>query len=72
MQNFELEQMPIDELWALNEEVSEALAARLAAEKRVLDERLNVLSNQANTSKRRPYPPALPKFCNPDNPAKMV
>ena len=47
MQKFELERMPIDELWALHETISETLAARLAAEKRVLEERLNLLSNQA-------------------------
>ena len=71
---FELELMPMDELWALYEEVSETLAARLAAEKRVLEERLNLLSDQARaklkTSKRRPYPPVLQKFRNPDNPTK--
>jgi DNA-binding protein H-NS len=36
----------------------------------VVEKRLNLLSNQANTSKRRPYPPVLPKFRNPDNPAE--
>ena len=69
MQNFEFEQMPMDELWALHEEVAEVLAARLAAEKRVLEERLHQLNNQAHTSKR-PYPPVRPKFRNPDNPAE--
>ena len=62
--------MPIDKLWALHEVISETLAARLDAEKRVLEKRLNLLSNQANTSKRRPYPPVLPKFRNPDDPAE--
>ena len=70
MRNLEFEQMPIDELWALHEEVSEVLAARLAAEKRLLEERLHQLNNQANTSQRRPYPPVRPKFRNPDNPAE--
>ena len=74
MKKPELELMPIDELWALHEEVSAALAARLAAEKRVLDERLNLVSKQARvqrkTLKRRPYPPVLPKYRNPDNPAE--
>ena len=71
MQKFELELMSVEELWALHEEISETLAVRLTAEKRVLDERLNRLSNQANTSKRRPYPPVLPKFRNPDNPTEI-
>jgi DNA-binding protein H-NS len=34
MQSLEFEQLTIDELWALHEEISEVLAARLAAEKR--------------------------------------
>jgi hypothetical protein len=40
--------MPIDKLWALHEVISETLAARLAAQKRLLEERLNLLSNQAS------------------------
>ena len=74
MQKFDLELMPIDELWALHEVISETLAARLAAQKRLLEERLNLLSNQASAQlkplKRRPYPPVLPKFRNPENPAE--
>ena len=74
MQNFKLERMSIDELWALHETISETLAARLDAEKRVLDERLNQLSNpgraQLKPLKHRFYPPVLPKFRNPDNPAE--
>ena len=69
MQNLEIEQMPIDELWALHEEVSEVLAARIAAEKRVLEERLHQIKDQAHTSKRF-YPPVRPKFRNPDNHAE--
>jgi DNA-binding protein H-NS len=47
------------------------LTARIAAEKRVLEERLDQLDNQANASqRRRPYPPVRPKFRNPDNPAE--
>src|SRR5205823_1353787 len=68
--NLEFEQMPIDELWALHVELSGVLAARMAAEKRVLEERLDQLDNQANASGRRPYPPVRPKFRNPDNPAE--
>ena len=71
MQSLEFEQLTIDELWALHEEISEVLAARLAAEKRLLEERLDQLNTQANTSqRRRPYPPVRPKFRNPDNPAE--
>jgi DNA-binding protein H-NS len=70
MHNRELEQMTVDELWALHEEVRAVLTARIAAEKRVLEERLDQLDNQANASGRRPYPPVKPKFRNPDNPAE--
>src|SRR3954454_7581041 len=70
MHNFKLEQMPTDELWALHEEVRAVLTARIAAERRLLEERLHQLNNQSNTSQRRPYPPVRPKFRNPDNPAE--
>ena len=52
------------------EEVRAVLTARIAAEKRVLEERLDQLNTQANTSQRRPYPPVRPKFRNPDNPGE--
>ena len=45
MKKFNLETMPTDQLWALHQEVSATLSARLSDEKRVLDERLNRLSN---------------------------
>ena len=70
MHNLEFEEMPTEELWALHEEVRAVLSARIAAEKRVLEERLHQLDNQANTSGRRPYPPVRPKFRNPENPAE--
>jgi DNA-binding protein H-NS len=67
MKKFKLEVMSTDQLWALHEEVSATLSARLSDEKRVLDERLNRLSSHA--PERRFYPPVLPKFRNPENPA---
>ena len=70
MHNLEFEEMPTEELWALHEEVRAVLSARIAAEKRVLEERLDQLDNQANASQRRPYPPVKPKFRNPGNPAE--
>jgi DNA-binding protein H-NS len=70
MHNFKLEEMPIEELWSLHEEVRAVLTARIAAEKRALEERLHQLNNQTNTSQRRPYPAVSPKFRNPDNPAE--
>ena len=70
MHNLEFEEMPTEELWELHEEVRAVLTARIAAEKRVLEERLDQLDNQANASQRRPYPPVKPKFRNPGNPAE--
>ena len=71
MHNLEFEEMPTEELWELHEEVRAVLTARIASEKRVLEERLDQLDNQANASqRRRPYPPVQPKFRNPDNPAE--
>jgi DNA-binding protein H-NS len=74
MKKFNLETLPTDQLWALHEELSATLSARLSDEKRVLDDRLNRLSNHApghsNSLRRRFYPPVFPKFHNPDNPAE--
>ena|SRR6187431_2061210 len=75
MKRSELELLSNDELWALHVEISEALVARLIAEKSVLEERLKLLGSQAlatqyGTSERRPYPAVLPKFRNPDDPTE--
>jgi DNA-binding protein H-NS len=71
MYNLEFDEIPTEELWTLHEEVRAVLSARIAAEKRVLEERLDQLDNQANASQsRRPYRPVRPKFRNPYNPAE--
>jgi DNA-binding protein H-NS len=63
--------MSTDELWAVHEELAEALAARLASEKAALEVRLDQLERRSGTSqaklngKRRPYPPVVPKYRNP-------
>jgi len=72
MKRSQLELMSNDELWTLYEGVSEVLAARLVAERDVLEKRLKLLSGQSRatqsgTSARRPYPAVLPRFRNPDN-----
>ena len=71
MQSLEFEQLTIDELWALHVEVSKTLAAKLTAAKDMLERRLKLLNDQSHaaqskTSDRRPSPPVLPKFRNPD------
>lgn len=43
-----LDTMSIDELWALHTEVDQILAARLLAERRELEKRLDQLSQGAN------------------------
>ena len=72
-----LESMPVDELWTLHEKIEAALAARLATEKSVLENRLMMLNRQHQTkqlreekSSRRPYPRVLPKYRNPAQPTE--
>ncbi|MGO4513746.1 H-NS histone family protein [Bradyrhizobium sp. MOS001] len=72
----ELEAMSLDRLWALHEEISAILAARIEAEKRELEKRLAVLSRGVPSpgdfvgvlqegKPRRKYPRVLPKYRNP-------
>jgi DNA-binding protein H-NS len=66
----------VDDLWKLHQEVGEALAVKLEAEKDVLAERLNQLKAKPGLerriakSDRRRYPPVFPKFRNPDDPSE--
>jgi DNA-binding protein H-NS len=72
----ELERMSADDLWKLRVELGEALAARLVAEKSVLEQRLKKLNAQPSferriaTAERRRYPQVFPKFRNPDDPSE--
>ena len=71
MERSEIERMPVDELWSLHEAISEVLAARLAAEKFELEKRLAQLRGQPPTQhQRKPYPPVLPRFRNPNDPSQ--
>ena len=66
--------MSINELWELHEEISEVLAAKMNAEKRELERRLTTLRPTTNPNQvrpRRPYPPVMPKFANPDAPDEV-
>lgn len=67
MKTIEIEKMSIDQLWDVHVELSEVLAAKLAAEKKVLEERIQQLQAEKPGSRRvrRPYPPVFPKFRNP-------
>ena len=70
-----LKSLSSDELWLLHEEISTKLAAKLTAEKELLDRRLGRLLkvgvDQATVApERRAYPPVSPKFRNPDEPSE--
>lgn len=83
---FNLSSLSIDELWVLHEEIGTILSNKIAAEKRELEARLARLKGSSIFDKakvkraplqsddrravRRKYPPVLPKFQNPSNPAE--
>ena len=73
MKRAELEQMGVDKLWKLHGEISEILAAKIVAEKELLEHRLSHLQTaslpepETRASERRPYPRVFPKFRNPDD-----
>jgi len=67
-----LERMSIDELWVLHEKIGEVLATKIKVEKQELDRRLVSLHQVTDQTKaRRPYPPVVPKFANPDAPEEV-
>jgi DNA-binding protein H-NS len=65
----ELDRMSTDDLWSLHVEVSQLLQQRIQQEKLRLEERLKRLQTPV-ASGRRPYPPVLPKYFNPDQPSE--
>ena len=73
MKRAELDRMSTDDLWSLHVEVSQLLQQRIQQEKLQLDDRLKRLQiplvSRAGSG-RRPYPPVLPKYCNPDQPSE--
>ena len=68
MKRTELDGLSTDDLWSLHVEVSQLLQQRIQTEKLRLEERLKQL--QIPVSGRRPYPPVLPQYCNPDQPSE--
>ena len=65
--------MSVEELWEIYEEISKLLEAKMLAEKKVLERRLDRL-HPAKTDRlnaHRPYPPVVPKFANPDDPSQV-
>ena len=64
--------MSVDELWEMHEEISKQLEAKILAEKKMREGRLNSLPAKTDRLKaHRPYPPVVPKFANPDDPSQV-
>ncbi|WOH68011.1 H-NS histone family protein [Bradyrhizobium sp. BWA-3-5] len=83
MDKLELEAMPLDDLWALHEELTALLSKRIIAEKRQLEDRLTQLKRgaiakasaavevkSAKAGRKRHYPKVLPKYRNPAVPSE--
>src|ERR1700757_4279331 len=86
MKKSDLEGLPLDELWALHEQIEKILSTRIIAEKQQLEKRLDQLNRskalrgqalpkpKANEAKanrpRRKYPKVFPKYQNPAVPSE--
>jgi len=68
MKRAEFERMGTDDLWSLHVKVSQLLQQKIQQEKLQPEERLMQL--QISVSGRRPYPPVLPQYRNPDQPSE--
>jgi DNA-binding protein H-NS len=64
--------MSVEELWEIHEEISKRLEAKILAEKKKRELRLNSLPPaKTDVKAHRPYPPVVPKFANPDDPTQV-
>ena len=65
--------MSVEELWGIYGEISKLLEVKMLAEKEMLERRLVSLRHPSagRLKARRPYPPVLPKFANPDEPSQV-
>jgi DNA-binding protein H-NS len=86
MKKPDLEAMPLDDLWALHEQISSVLSSRIVAEKQQLEKRLvqlnrgrelqgsaalKITSGKADHGRpRRKYPRVFPKYQNPAVPSE--
>jgi DNA-binding protein H-NS len=69
MREIDFNSIPLEELWALHEEIRSRLITKLEQEKHGLEQRLLELNlSYAPKKQRRPYPDVLPKFRNPERP----
>jgi DNA-binding protein H-NS len=75
MEREQLKSMSIEQLLDLYSKVQSMLADKLPAEKAKIEERLRRIKSVGgvvNTERvRRPYPPVLPKYKNPNNPTEI-
>ena len=86
MKKPDLEAMPLDDLWALHEQINGVLSSRIVAEKQQLEKRLvqlnrgrelqgsaalKIRSGKADGDRpRRKYPRVFPKYRNPQMPSE--
>ena len=85
MEKPDLEGMPLDDLWALHEQISSVLSERIVAEKQQLERRLVQLTRGKDSKSellelkageidgerpRRKYPRVFPKYQNPSIPSE--
>jgi DNA-binding protein H-NS len=65
--------MSVEELWGIYGEISKLLEVKMLADKRMLEQRLVSLrpATAGRQKARRPFPPILPKFANPDEPSQV-
>ena len=69
----QLARLSNDELWSLHLEIVQLLQEKIRAEQAELGNRLKSLSapiSHQSRIQRRPYPPVLPKYRNPDRPSE--
>ena len=68
----DITKMSVEELWNFHSELTAELTRKMTLEKSKLDERLRQLSVDSHSESvergRRPYPKALAKYRNPENP----
>jgi DNA-binding protein H-NS len=66
MKQLNFKTFPIDELWAIHEQVGNLLAEKMTAERNKIEDRLKQL--RGDSIERRHYSRIPPKYRNPANP----
>jgi DNA-binding protein H-NS len=65
--------MSVEELWGIYGEISKLLEVKMLADKKMLEQRLISLrpATASPLKARRPYPPVISRFANPDEPSQV-